>query len=182
MDYRTDGDFHHGFIAALARRMRPAVYVEFGLGPEATTLRAVAPHCGKAYGVDVERPAGWAMEEIPQVEFFRGKTEEFILNVLPQIGPIEMAFIDADHRMSAVLRDFRCLMPHMADNGILLLHDTYPENEGYADARWCGDAWRVADVIHGESAGVEAVTLPFPPGLTIIRKRPRHHLHWKKDG
>jgi predicted O-methyltransferase YrrM len=167
MNYRTDGNFHTDFIEMLAKRMRPAVYLELGIAAGDTIWR-VAPHCCKAVGVDVVEPV---MQR--RYQFFHKSTAEYLAKNVDQIsGQIELAFIDADHSAKAVERDFNGLLPHMATNGLILLHDTCPENDNYKSLGLCGDCYKFASEIAFRAAGldIEVVTLPFPPGLTIIRK------------
>jgi hypothetical protein len=173
-DYRTDLAFHYDLLELLARRMRPELYVGLGIG-WAECMRRVAPHCTRAIGVDITPPPG----AIEGFEFFHGTSTDFLANVLPQTPFVELALIDADHRHEASLQDFESLLPCVKDNGVILLHDTYPENMQWLSNEGCGDTYRTAEVIcrRADEYGVEAVTLPTPPGVTIVRKR-AHHLHW----
>ena len=52
--------------------------------------------------------------------------------------------------------------------GLYILHDTNPETEKDAKPGLCDNAWEAAFEI---SSVEEAVTLPYCPGLTIVRKR-----------
>ena len=112
-------------------------------------------------------------------EFFHGSTREFITDVLPMLGLIELAFVDADHRHAASTSDCESLLLHIANDGLLLLHDTYPESAEWLGDNRCSDSYRTANLIFNKATeyGIESVTLPTPPGLTIVRKRIRQ-VHW----
>jgi len=49
------------------------------------------------------------------------------------------------------------------------LHDTNPENVSDAQPGFCGDAWKF--VVYLLGAGFEGMTLPYHPGITLVRKR-----------
>ena len=167
MNYRTDTDFHYEFLELLARRLRPRLYVELGVAA-AKCIERVAPHCQRAIGVDRKMP-----NPIQGYEFFHGTTVEFFRAFAAQAPLVELAFIDADHGHAASLLDFELLLPNVANDGLVLLHDTYPENASWLTDDHCSDSFRTADAIYHRAFeyGVEIVTLPVPPGLTIVRKR-----------
>lgn len=174
MNYQTDGNFHTDLIELLARRMRPSLYVELGVGDGEWTIRRVARFCGRAVGVDIAAPA--IRDE--RYAFHHGTTEQFIRETLPSLGPVELAFIDADHSAAAVEADFLGLLPYVALDGVVVLHDTYPENEHFVEPQRCGDCWTFAMSLRHRavSLGIEVMTLPCPPGLTLVRRRARHLL------
>jgi predicted O-methyltransferase YrrM len=167
MNYCTDTDFHYEFLELLAKRLRPQLYVELGVAA-AKCIERVAPYCHRAIGVDVQAP-----NAIRGYEFFHGSTVDFFKEFASVLEPVELAFIDADHRHAASLQDFESLLPHVANDGLILLHDTYPENARWLADDHCSDSYRTAEAIYCRSVeyGVEVATLPAPPGLTIVRKR-----------
>lgn len=174
MYYTSDLQFHYELLELIARRIRPSLYVGLGIAA-GNCIKRVAPYCNRAIGVDISM-AGISKD----YEFFRGTTLEFAARVLPDLPPIEMAFIDADHKHESSLQDFELLLPHMAENGLILLHDTYPESASWTTNQLCSDTYKTAEVIrHYATAvyGVEIVTLPTPPGMSIVRKLSKH-LHW----
>lgn len=96
--------------------------------------------------------------------------------------PIDLLFIDADHRKDSVLRDFDNLSPFVTPgSGLILLHDTYPSAEYLLADGYSSNAWEAAREIHlnPKYSDFEIVTLPGPyAGLSIIRKA-EQHLHWR---
>lgn len=162
MNTKTDGNMHYSIIEAIAKHMKPRAYVELGVH-EGECIRRVAPYCEKAIGVDIKRPAvvnGWT--------FIECDTK----NISRPFYDIDLAFIDADHGAESVRRDFDGLWPSISPNGLILLHDTWPESQRYLEPGLCGTACNAVEGIkRAYSPGVEVVTLPISPGLTIIRKK-----------
>ena len=64
----------------------------------------------------------------------------------------------------------------MEEQGVVLLHDTMPEEKWEAAPGFAGDSWRFAIELHEK--GYDTCTLPVFPGLTIVRKREKGHLTW----
>ena len=63
------------------------------------------------------------------------------------------------------------IMPHVSHEGLVCLHDTNPETVEDTQPGYCGDSWKFAKNL--SVLGYEAVTLPYHPGLTIVRNRRR---------
>jgi len=150
------------FLADLARRIRPQLYVEFGtyLGE---TIRAVGPHAGRAIGVDSNPQApAW-------YEHYRMTTSKFALEILPTLPLVNLAFIDSDHDSRAAYADFLALKEHAALGGIIVLHDTYPSDMAQTAPGYCNDSYRVPAMIRAAFPDIEILTLPIPPGITIVR-------------
>lgn len=185
MNYETDLSFHRELLVLLAKRMRPAMYLEIGSGTGGT-IHAVARHCQVSVGVDVRAPSpdyynglAWRFIESTSKAFWKGYDGYRDAESDPWPAP-ELVFVDADHDADAVYHDIAEALKRMPLDGILVLHDTYPENEKWCDAKFCDDAYEAATWRYYSSLddGIELATLPCPPGLTIIRKRPPHGLAW----
>jgi len=161
MNQLTDGNFHTEFIVSLARRMQPKVYLELGVY-KGKTLCAVAPYCKKAIGVDTQRRCEYSGL------FYQMTTKDFFTNHQETLEELELCFIDADHSFESVKDDFHRVYESLTMNGILILHDTFPENDEYKAPHLCGDTFKMVNYL--KDKGIEAVTLPCPPGLTIVRK------------
>lgn len=135
-------------------------YLEFGTHLNETIARVNAP---RRYGVDINAAlcSGATM--------FRMTTADFIENHAAAHAPFDLVFIDADHKVESVAADFWGIIKHVAADGLILLHDTNPETVADAADGLCSNAWEFAKRLHDNNA--ESVTLPYHPGLTIIRKR-----------
>ncbi len=159
----TDHNWHRSMLVLIAARMRPRCFVELGLGPD-PSVALVGPHCEKAYGVDQAQHFG----TYPNTTLLHMTTDQFFADVAPNIEPPDLVFIDADHSHAQVMKDLKAVAAICADNCLVLLHDTYPESYSQTDPGYCGDSYLVPSLLLCEN-----VTLPFPPGLTLCRLKPR---------
>jgi hypothetical protein len=75
--------------------------------------------------------------------------------------------------------DFKLVLPLVNENGIILLHDTYPPTEEYTSSSYCYDTYKTAEYIRKNMKEVEIVTIPLFFGLSIVRNLNRQLL-WKK--
>ncbi len=159
----SDHQWHRTLLTTMAARMRPNCFMELGLGTT-PAIAAVADYCVNAYGVDtLPHEGGYQNTKI-----FQMSTDDFFLNVAHTLEPPDLVFIDADHNAEQVMKDFDNIACICADNCVVVLHDTFPENEAHTSEGYCGDSYLVPPRLL-----CEAVTLPFPPGITICRLRPK---------
>lgn len=156
---KRDQTLHERLIPFLVEGIGAKSYLELGTFENKTISRV---KCEKRYGVDKKaRPCAG-------VHIFNMSTQDFIQNWAKEYAPYDMVFIDANHSCLAVKDDFDGIWKYVADEGLVLLHDTNPDRRGDTDPGHCGDAWKFAEEISRVS---ESVTLPYHPGLTIVRKR-----------
>jgi Methyltransferase domain len=151
--------FHETLIPLLVEGIGAKSYLELGTHLNETISKV---RCERRYGVDLKAVA------CPGAQMFQMSTWKFIQDVAPTIAPFDVVFIDADHSAEAVEKDFNGIWPHVSKEGLILLHDTNPETVKDTEPGLCGDAWRF---IYGKENVLESVTLPYSPGLTIVRKR-----------
>lgn len=171
--------YHEILIPLLARNMRPlpTLYMELGVY-EGPVLKQMAEFCERCIGIDKE----YARCVFPKnVEFYRMTTKEFaLLHGADFLGKVDILFIDADHSHAASTEDFNFYFEMVRNNGLIFLHDTYPLDESMASPGYCGDSWRTAVWLREcVFAFCEVLTLPIPPGLTIVRKHPKPNA-WSK--
>jgi MMP 1-O-methyltransferase len=83
-------------------------------------IYAIDPHRGAGYEEFKSNLARAAVEDI--VTHIRRPSQE----ALPSIGdePIELLFIDGNHKYPMVLEDFEQYVPRLMDGGYLVMHDT----------------------------------------------------------
>jgi len=157
--------------------MRPRLYLEIGSGT-GSTIYHIALWCDVALGIDLLPPGesysdGWT--------FIRNDSLHFLRNTLPSLnyGQIELAFIDGNHAAEQIEAEFAAMFDYLVPGALVVCHDTYPEDESYEHPKYCDSAWRWAGSLkrgaaqYGLMTGsfqIESMTLPFPPGLTLIRK------------
>ena len=150
-------------------------YLEIGIrrGP---CFNAVAPLVSKeAYAVDINKECYNGIKHNKNLRWFHGKSQDFLKQHDPK-KQFDLVFIDGDHKYTEVLNDFRGVFPLVRENGIILLHDTYPPSEEYTSSSYCFDAYKAADWIRTWNQKddfqyrCEIVTLPFYFGVSVIRK------------
>ena len=166
---RKDTSWHILFVASLAKILSPAIYVEIGIY-EASTLNAVAKHCKKVIGIDIN-PAAGRFIKAKNAEFLNGTVANLIELCELKEMKIDFAFIDADHRSEAAMADFHGIQPFLSKNALVLFHDTWPKTAEYASNDRCSDSYRVPTLL-GEATNKEwtSITIPVFPGLTIASR------------
>ena len=166
MNYATELEWHKDLLVLLAKRMKPKCYLELGCRTDPAFLY-LAQYCQTIVGVDKDSAD---YQPPPNAHVYRMTTDQFFLGPGLSIPPPELVLIDACHEKTQVNKDFDGVASIAAPNCIVVLHDTFPENDGYVDPNYCHDSYRVPPMLL--EAGWETVTLPFPPGVTICRLRP----------
>lgn len=169
-------------IASIAAGMRDAeklgTYLELGVR-RGKVFNVVAPLVGKrAYAVDTEKDTYNWIKKNKNLYWNNCTTDEFFANHDKKIK-FDMIFIDADHSHEASLKDFENSIEVLNDNGLVLLHDTYPFGEKYFSPNKCHDTYKTAEVIRDKYRDeYEIVTLPIYLGISIVRKANKQ-LMWK---
>jgi hypothetical protein len=160
---------HPQFIASLAKWYRPKLFIEYGVS-SANATKEYHRYCDKIYGVDIAKHENHST--IPNLQMFYMSTREFKTQVLDGLtNQVEMAFIDADHDSKVAFQDFEDLFPHIIENGIIFLHDTFPCDETWFATHFCADSWKVPNMIKEKYGSVcEVLTIPVQPGLTVVKK------------
>ena len=169
-------NWHEDFIIHLASLVRPKVYVELGLY-QCALFNRIIPYAEQLIGVDIRSEAGQYMHHSMNTRFVKATTQEFARELEGNPLQINMLFIDADHSKAAVLQDFQEFFPFVAPHGLILLHDTHPENEEMMKLSLSGTACQAVEILAQDTSAYELMTIPVTPGLTICRKR-QVQLYW----
>ncbi len=168
---------HAAFIAYLAQWLKSDTYLELGVrsSPVIPKMLSLARTC---IGVDLNPYNLTAVN----LEFYQMSTDDFFQNIMkPNPRTIDMVFIDANHSHEASLRDFDNVFPYVQEDGFILLHDTYPCSEKYTSPGFCHTAYQTAWYIRTKyNDKCEILTLPFQPGLSMVRKCSKQ-LAWMKE-
>lgn len=173
----TPDNWHENLIVHLASILRPKVYVELGLY-HCKLFNRVVPFTKTAIGVDSEASAGTYMEKKSGAsEFFHGTTDAFSQTLATRGLSIDLLFIDANHSKESVMADFRNYFTFVSDQGIILLHDTYPKSTEFTASGYCGDGYKAIIELARHTDTYEMVTIPRHPGIAICRKRTKQ-LPW----
>ena len=160
-----DETWHSSLIMNIASAMHPVNYLELGTAAGTTITSVAHIISGKAVGVDRKN----LMDSRNKIEFYHMSTDEFFNNPPPLT--YDLIFIDADHKFEQAKKDFLNAVRFLNDNGIVVIHDTYPGNADYLNDDRCSDSYRLAWEIRTKmNRDFEIVTIPVHPGLSIIRK------------
>lgn len=147
-------------------------YLELGTAANETLdLVAEVVPGAKCIGVDtkpVDSPH-------TNVELYSMTTVEYFWDHAEGDAPFDLCYIDANHAYESVVGDFEAVWPHMSDQSLVLLDDTWPASREATDPGYSNDAYRMYFYLLRER--YEAVTIPAGPGLTIVRKA-KTHLGW----
>jgi hypothetical protein len=144
-------------------------YLELGV-QRGQCFNSVAPLVRKtAYAVDISDQTFGFIKSNKNLKWFNGKTDDFFAQ-LEKIT-FDMVFIDADHNHTSSMKDFDNVFPLVRDNGLILLHDTYPPSKEFIEPSYCGDTYKTAECIkQNYKDKCEIVTLPFYFGVSVVRK------------
>ena len=175
---RPRENWHENFILHIASIIRPKVYVELGLY-RCELFNRIIPFADRLIGVDFETKAGTFMKKTGKTEFVHSKSGDYAAVAERNGLQIDLLFIDANHSYESVHDDFKKYFPLVRDQGIILMHDGFPKNKDYTAPGYCGDGYKAIRELTQAQNGYEMMTLPFHPGLTLVRKRTMH-LSWSE--
>lgn len=165
-----DETFNHvQFLSSFASVIKPEHYLELGVR-NAICFNAVAPFCSRVTAVDI---SPISINEHKNGHIFQGPTDAYFLQLTDET--FDMVFIDADHSHEQSLKDFENVLPRVIDDGFIFLHDTYPSSPHMFAPDKSNNVYLTAKYIKQHYIDqIEILTLPFNPGLTIVKKIPRH--------
>lgn len=142
----------------LADNKRYKTYLEIGVQNVRNNFKRII--CDYKVGVD---PAvdDINVHAVPSDIFFEHNTRKF-----------DLIFIDGLHEYDQVKRDFENALKCLSPNGIIMLHDTLPDNERATlvprqTKIWYGDVYRLVLDLASRS-DVKLLTLDTDCGCTLI--------------
>jgi predicted O-methyltransferase YrrM len=119
-------------LYALVRGLKPHRALEIGVrwgGSARIITNAMQENgIGKLVGIEpiTEQFRAKSQTLHDRYELVRGYSPDAIVEAVKKLdGPLDFVFIDALHIHDAALADCRGVIPHLAQGGHLLLHDTY---------------------------------------------------------
>lgn len=167
---------HYEIIEHLSKWIKPINYLEIGVR-HGSVYNLVKNYCEKCYLVDINfLDLDYTLNTIK----FEMTSDEFFQVVNPNVK-FDMVFIDGDHSKEQVLKDFINVSEMVIEDGFVLLHDTYPCDENMELPNHSHNAWEAAlHIKQNFKDQWEILTLPFNPGLTIMKKiNHKKQLIWK---
>lgn len=159
---------HSTFISHIASIYNPTTYVELGLY-EGETITKVQPFAKKLYGIDT-KPNNHldSLKRFSNIEVHYKTTDTFFEEFTETI---DMAFIDADHCYESAQRDFDNVLRRLAPGGVILLHDTDPEEDRLIHPGYCGDSYKIVSILEKRD-DVNIITIPIQEaGLSIVTEK-----------
>jgi predicted O-methyltransferase YrrM len=197
VDWQSGIDDAIFVLFGLARSRRPEVIVEIGSARGKSTC-ALALACrnngtGHVYAIDPHTANNWSdMGTGGTTEaFLRERLRDYRLDDWCDVMAmtsleaaknwsqrIDLLFIDGDHTFDGVRADFEAFRPWLASNALVLFHDTtwnyYTEVKHLSpDMQQKLAAMGVPKYMEVlQRDGYQSVTLPVPPGLTIVDAQP----------
>lgn len=159
---------HIEFLTFMAKWIKPECYLELGVRC-GDSLDPISQYCKMCCAVDITfQHYRFAKRE--NIMFVQKSTDEFFATLDPDTV-FDMVFIDAAHEHAASLKDFQNVAPHVIEDGFIFLHDTYPCSQEMMQPCYSNDSYKTALFIKNMYRDdFEVVTLPFNPGLTIVKK------------
>jgi hypothetical protein len=113
------------------------------------------------YTVDLVRPD--LTENHPNS--FEQSTDEFFKTT--ELVDFDLVFIDANHDIEQVIRDYNSSVGLLSDGGIIVLHDCYPPNEEYCDTTLCSDSYKILEALARTGQDVKFSKDDF--GVTLVK-------------
>jgi predicted O-methyltransferase YrrM len=163
---------HMSLLEHLAQWLKPERYLEIGV-LHGESMKKIQHYAQECYGVDVTFSH---RNYNNNVKLFEMPSDQFFANLDPSVK-FDMVFIDGDHEKNQVYKDFINSKDRVIDDGLVILHDTVPMNEEMTAHWFCHSAWEAAQKIKKEVRDEwEVLSLPFNPGITIMRK-----INWNKQ-
>lgn len=151
---------HSGIIYNIAMTTGCTSYLELGLY-EGNTINRVSTVVSHCVGVDIV-PVDIAGK------FFLGTTDDFFkLNT----DTFDIIFIDADHSFESVKKDFNNSLNILNKYGLIFIHDTDPISVEYTNSGYCGDSFKILQIVN-DNGDLNSITLPvLEAGLTIVNRK-----------
>lgn len=171
------------FIKQLYDKCNFNSYLELGLEHDPTAPYRII-NSEKKHSVDIDKTT--EADFIMTTDDFFSKLKSGKIEGLGKEEKWDVIFIDADHNVDQVHKDLENSLQHLAENGIILMHDVLPTNYArtleapiqinFAEQNLVlpvmnNDAWKVLHYVLKERADLHVCTLiEGDAGLGIIKK------------
>lgn len=161
---------NNDFLIDFAKWLKPNLYVEFGIKYN-PNLAKMATICKTIHGI---YPTPNEIGPIENLSIFT-QVDQYInttLNSLDSHYKIDLALINVNYGCEQTFKIFQRIFPYIVEDGFVFVYNTYPFNVLMTQPQFCNDNHLVPNMvkdIYGTKC--ELVTLPFNPGLTIIKKK-----------
>lgn len=159
--------YNHPFLLEnFANWIKPENYLEIGVR-DGSSLLPVSKWAKKCHAVDVKFPH----KNYDQHVILYEMTSDDFFNQIDKDLKFDMVFIDGDHNKEQVYKDFINVKDRVIDDGFIFFHDSYPHADWMLSPYFCNNCWQAVLKIKNEFyREFEIITLPFTPGVTIMKK------------
>ncbi len=181
---RFTGREHPARVAIVARelgrRARPR-YLEIGVDTGVVFLHVRA---ARKTGIDPVDAVPTLKRLLHPNTLIRGRlqqttSDEFFASLTPT-EQFDVIFVDGDHGYQQSLRDVENALEHVADDGVVLVHDCYPPSAQAAsvDPRdagggtWCGEVWKTIVTLRATRRDLTVEVMNTDFGVGVIHRRP----------
>ena len=154
------------------------IYIELGTRTFGQINR-INEYVKRCIAVDIEDK--WYKKGLCDVgiEFYHMSTDAFYADWKKHSTKVDLIFIDALHTHEQSYKDFCNFKEFIRDDGIILLHDTYPPSKRFTSKDNCNDVWKTPVLIkENHKNECEMCTIPGSFGITIIRMNRGKQMKW----
>lgn len=174
--HRAKGRYYYDVLADLHAVHRPDWYLEIGT----QTGRSLALSTARSVSVDPEFVIKTeVVANKPELHLVQSTSDDFFADgLLDRLGArFDLAFLDGMHLYEFLLRDFINTEAVMNPDGVIVLHDCLPWEEGMAERdrsrantrAWTGDVWKVVPILQRYRPDLTVTVLDAAPtGLVTI--------------
>jgi tetratricopeptide (TPR) repeat protein len=179
VDLEMPGEDYYSCLQRFHERLRPATYVEIGLG-HGRSLALAGPET-KAVGIDPYQGFWERLNFVcphgPATLFPLTSDDFFAQHDLREVigkNTFDLAFIDGLHLFEQTLRDFINLERYAGEKSVILIHDCLPIAPVVAERErctgfWTGDVWRIIPCLKAFRPDLTIKTIPTKPsGLAVV--------------
>ena len=166
-------------VAAELRRFPRPRYLEIGVDTGGLFLH-VRAH--RKVGVDPHgRVPRWKWFLHPNTilrgSFFRATSDSFFEALAPDAA-FDVIFVDGDHSFAQSRRDVEHALAHLADGGVVLVHDcnppgpaaANPDSADSAGGPWCGDVWKTIVELRATRPDLDVTVVDADFGVGVVRR------------
>ncbi len=131
------------------------------------------------YTCDIRRHC---VTDYPRHKHFAMSSFDFMKqDFLQKLSPC-LVLLDGCHDYDVVIEEVKFFLALLHPHGVLLLHDTYPPNEGHLRRGACSDSYKVRQEVETWRKIVDCFTWPYTAGtcgLTMILKKAENRPYWR---
>lgn len=147
-------------IAAIVESLKSESYLELGVH-KMETFNVISKLVPYAVAVDIDDSYATGVKNFHKMTtdaWFEQNTEKF-----------DVIFIDADHAIESVKKDFKNALQILNERGVIFLHDTDPAEAIFASPNYCHNSYLMNAHLKSHYPHLNFVTLPTAnSGLTIV--------------